>query len=126
MQRQPTADVLKRAIRAKICTACYQRPAGSESLSSEVPRDCEPLCPIFLNVPRLINVASVCADAPVSYESSLKELVCARCTLAPSSGEYCSEYNARTCPLSRYARDVLGLIQQIGLRREGPAPRSLQ
>ena len=126
MQRHPTTDVLKRAIRAKVCTQCYQRPAGSESLTSDVPRTCEPLCPIFRNVPRIIDLATVCADAPASYENLLKQLVCARCTLAPSSGEYCSEYNARTCPLSRYARDVLQLIDQIGLRRQGSAPSNLQ
>ena len=124
MQRRPTDDVLKRAIRAKVCPVCYQRPPGSEVLAADVPRECEPLCPIFVNVPRLINVARVCADAPVSYEESLKELICARCTLAPSSGEYCSEFNARTCPLSRHARDVLHLIDQIGLRPDAPGPSS--
>ena len=126
MQRHSTTDVLKRAIRAKVCTQCYQRPAGSESLPSDMPRTCEPLCPIFRNVPRIISLATACVDAPASYENLLKQLVCAHCTVAPSSGEYCSEYNARTCPLSRYARDVLQLIDQIGLRREGCAPSDLQ
>ena len=71
MQRRPTDDVLKRAIRAKVCPVCYQRPAGSESLADDVPRACEPLCPIFQNVPRLLDVARAGADAPVSYERSL-------------------------------------------------------
>ena len=75
MQHHPTADVLKRAIRAKVCTTCYQRPAGSESMPSDAPRNCEPLCPIFVSMPRLMNVAAVCADAPISYEESIKELV---------------------------------------------------
>jgi hypothetical protein len=126
MQRHSTDDVLKRAIRAKVCTTCSQRPDGSESLPPDVPRSCEPLCAIFTNVPRLIKIATLCADAPVSYERALKELVCARCTLAPSSGEYCSDFNARTCPLSRYARDVLQLIDQVGVRRNVSAPTDQQ
>ena len=47
----------------------------------------------------------------------MKDLICARCTLAPSSGEYCAEYMARTCPLSRYARDVLELIDAVQATR---------
>jgi hypothetical protein len=113
MQHHSTQDVLRRAIRASVCPTCYQRPAGSETDPPHVVRACEPLCPIFLNLPRLAEVAAVCAAAPVSFEQQVKELVCARCTLSPSSGEYCSDYVARTCPLSRYARDVLQLIEMV-------------
>jgi hypothetical protein len=122
MQHQPTHDVLRRAIRARICPTCYQRPEGTDFDPPHVARDCEPLCPIFLNVRRLVEVAAVCGSAPASFEQSVKDLVCARCTLAPSSGEYCSEYVARTCPLSRYARDVLELIDALQAPRTTAAP----
>lgn len=115
MQHQPIMDVLRRAIRAKVCTACYQRPPGSEALAPDVPRNCEPLCPIFASAPRLVNVAVLCARAPASYEERVRDLVCARCTIAPTAGDYCAEFQARTCPLSRYAREVLDLIEQVVL-----------
>jgi hypothetical protein len=115
MQHQPIMDVLRRAIRAKVCTTCYQRPPGSEALASDVPRACEGLCPIFVSAPRLVNVAVICARAPVSYEQSLRDLVCARCTIAPTAGDYCADFQARTCPLSRYAREVLAIIEQVVL-----------
>ena len=124
MQHLPPSDVLKRAIRAKVCTACYQRPAGSEALPADVPRACEPLCPIFQNVPRLFDVAAACAGG-ARYEDAVKQLACAQCSLSPSSGEYCSEYGARTCPLSRYARDVLQLIEQVvPAAAPRPSPRA--
>lgn len=117
MERHTTDDVLRRAVRARVCPTCYQRPKGSDFDPPHVARTCEPLCPIFLNLPRLVEVAAVCASAPVSFEQSVKDLICARCTLAPSSGEYCAEYMARTCPLSRYARDVLELVDAVQATR---------
>ena len=117
MERHTTDDVLRRAVRARVCPTCYQRPKGRDFDPPHVARTCEPLCPIFLNLPRLVEVAAVCASAPVSFEQSVKDLICARCTLAPSSGEYCAEYMARTCPLSRYARDVLELVDAVQATR---------
>ena len=117
MQRQTTDDVLRRAVRGRVCPTCYQRPKGSDFDPPHVARNCEPLCPIFLNLPRLVEVAAVCASARFAFEQSVKDLICARCTLAPSSGEYCAEYMARTCPLSRYARDVLELIDAVQVAR---------
>jgi hypothetical protein len=117
MQRHTTDDVLRRAVRGRVCPRCYQRPKGSDFDPPHVARNCEPMCPIFLNLPRLAEVAAVCASAPVAFERSVKDLVCARCTLAPSSGEYCAEYMARTCPLSRYVRDVLELIDAVQAAR---------
>ena len=76
-----------------------------------------------MNLPRLVDVAAVCASAPVAFEREVKDLICARCTLAPSSGEYCAEYTARTCPLSRYARDVLELIDAVLATRTPTAAR---
>ena len=117
MQHHTTDDVLRRAVRGRVCPTCYQRPKGSDFDPPHVARNCEPLCPIFLNLPRLVEVAAVCAAAPIAFEHSVKDLICARCTLAPSSGEYCAEYMARTCPLSRYARDVLELIDTVQATR---------
>jgi hypothetical protein len=116
MQHHAMSDVLVRGIRARVCTQCYQRPPGSELDPPEVARNCEPTCPIFLNLRQLVDVAAVCGSAPASFEQSVKELICGRCTLAPSSGEYCIEYMTRTCPLSRYAAEVIRLIDAVQVR----------
>ena len=120
MRHHETEDVLKRAIRGRVCSRCYQRPKGSELDPPHAARNCEPLCPIFLNLSRLVEVAAVCASAPAAFEQTVKDLICARCTLAPSSGEYCAEYVVRTCPLSRYTRDVLEMIDAVQAARNGP------
>jgi hypothetical protein len=111
MQHHETFDVIKCAIRAKICPRCHQRPPGSEALGPHQPRVCEPRCPVFLNLSRIVEIAT--GNSGESYERAVKSLICEPCTLAPSSGEFCSEYLTRTCPLSCYARDVLGLVEQI-------------
>jgi hypothetical protein len=49
----PTLDMLKRALRVKVCASCPHRPAGSERLGCDTPRSCEAHCPIFLHLPQI-------------------------------------------------------------------------
>jgi hypothetical protein len=49
----PTLDVLKRALRVKVCASCPHRPAGAECLGCDTPRACEAHCPIFVHLPQI-------------------------------------------------------------------------
>jgi hypothetical protein len=48
-----------------------------------------------------------------SIEPALRNNVCNHCTLSRTAGDYCSELLARTCPLSRYALDVVQLLERL-------------
>src|SRR5438045_3712902 len=114
MQHESRHDVLRRAIRARICTECYQRPPGSETLSADEPRVCEPRCPIFLNVHSLGLVArKTDGEALPNYEQHLRNAICQHCTTSITAGDYCVERLTRSCPLSRYLYDVLDLIEKL-------------
>jgi hypothetical protein len=49
----PSLDVLKRALRVKVCATCPNRPPGSECLGCDEPRACEARCPIFVHLPQI-------------------------------------------------------------------------
>jgi hypothetical protein len=117
MQNLLTLELAKRAVRVRICPRCYQRAVGSDALGPDQPLSCEAKCPLFLNLARLAEIAIYRDPMLTSYEQAVKREICESCTLAPSSGEFCSEYLARTCPLSRYAQDVIELIQHLPSRR---------
>ena len=117
MQHLQLLDVAARAARERICTQCYQRPPGSESLHPEVPRACEPKCPVFVHLPKLLKMSHEPAAEP---EQIVRGAICQRCALSPSAGEYCSEYLARTCPLSRYSAELIAVLAHV--REFPPAP----
>ena len=114
MQHTPIQTVAARAIRAKVCTQCYQRPAGSEALGPTIPRSCETDCSIFRNLAKLEGIAAHVKDPGLdAYEQAVRKYVCQRCTLSPSAGEFCAEYANRTCPLSRYLGDVIEVLARV-------------
>jgi hypothetical protein len=107
-------DSILRAIRGTVCPICYQRPAGSEQLGNGVARACEGTCPIFVNVPALYRIAvHTDTSAPGAMETALREQICRRCTLSPTAGDQCVEFANRTCPLSRFSREVVSLIETL-------------
>jgi len=107
-------DVIQRAVRAAVCPICYQRPHGSESLPNSVARSCEGGCPIFFHLPALHRIAVVDdTSAPGALDDAVKRTICSGCHLAPTAGEDCVEYADRTCPLSRFAREVVTLIETL-------------
>ena len=113
--RKVTLHTIERAIRGAVCPACYQRPHGSEKLGNDVPRECQPHCPIFLNLPALYRLAVHSGEMtePGALDRAIKQTICPACTLTPTHGEYCAEFEARTCPLSRFAGEVVILIETI-------------
>src|SRR5439155_12674748 len=104
MQNLPTLELAKRSVRVRICPRCYQRAVGSDALAPEQPLPCEAKCPLFLNLARLAEIAIYRDPMLTSYEQAVKPEICGCCTLAPSSGVFCSEYLARPCPLGSYAQ----------------------
>ena len=115
MQHLPTLEVAQSAIREKVCTRCYQRPAGSEKWDHTVERPCQPTCTIFAGLPNLlIAVRKAAADA--SPDQIMRAFVCPTCTASPTAGDFCVEGAARTCPLSRYGGEVLQLLDDLRRR----------
>ena len=113
MRHMPTIDVARRLAREVACTQCYQRPPASEALGPEVPRSCEGVCPLFFNLPTLLGLARRVDDTPGACETAVRQTVCGRCRLTPTAGEYCADYAARTCPVSRYSAEVVAAIQRL-------------
>jgi hypothetical protein len=111
-QHNPKLNLMQRAIRAKICVKCYERPARSESWLPTQERTCEAKCGIFENLPRLIGIA-VRPDPPrTSLDVLVRNSICIRCTVSDSAGDYCASNLARTCPLSRYSQDVIDVLRR--------------
>ena len=118
MQQPANIDLMQRALRAKICTQCYQRPTGSETLDASTPRSCESTCPIFLNLPKLIGIShGVQSSRLQPYEQAAQRCICSECTLTPSAGEFCIDRLTRTCPLSRYLGEAVAIISEITAKR---------
>jgi hypothetical protein len=113
MWHLPLDEVAHRLARETACVHCSQRPPGSESLGPEVPRACQANCPLFAHLPRLIGIARQAGDRPGDVESAVIAGVCGACHLKPTAGEFCTEYQSRQCPLSRYSGDVVAGLQEI-------------
>lgn len=113
MQHLSQDELARRAVRAQICPSCYQRPPGSESLQPDQPRQCEPRCAIFQSLPTLQTLVARRDTKLDSVEQTMRNQVCNHCTLSPTAGDYCAESLARTCPLSRYAFEVVQLLERL-------------
>lgn len=114
MQNLPAPELAQRAIRSRICVQCWQRPAGSESLPPTQPRSCEPACPIFENLPSLHRIARAIKDDSIApYEQAMRRMICEQCEASPDSGEFCGDRTTRSCPLSRYAGEVVDVLEHL-------------
>lgn len=113
MRHLPIAETEKRLVREIACVDCYHRPKGSETLGPQVPRSCEGQCPIFVHLPKLVQLAGHIGDRPGETERAVKDQVCMGCGLSESSGDYCADYTARTCPLSRYSAAIVSRLQRL-------------
>ncbi len=114
MQRLPEMELAQRAIRTRVCTQCFKRPVGSERLSADRPRVCEGECTIFLNLPKLQQIAESIHDATMGpYESAMRDMVCQECAASPTSGDYCEERRTVQCPLARYAPVVIETLERL-------------
>jgi hypothetical protein len=124
-KRKLTMDSIERAVRGAVCPACYQRPPGSETLGNDVPRSCQGQCPIFLNLPKLYRIAvHKDTSTPGALDKQIKDTICPDCTVSPTHGEFCAEFMARTCPLSRFSAEVVILIETLREWQKRPTPSS--
>lgn len=114
MRHLPVLDVMQRAVREMICTHCFMRPAGSEALPPDIPRDCQSNCTIFMNLPDLREIAVEMSDQrPGVFERAIRNMICSKCHHCMSAGDYCAEHLAETCPLSVYGKLVLETLDKI-------------
>lgn len=109
-----TLDVLHRAVRAKICPDCYQRPMGSERFGPETPRNCESGCAIFVYMSKIEHILNTTRDSSLrAYEKGIREVICQKCHLSDSAGDYCTQWITRTCPLSRQAGEIVNVLETV-------------
>ena len=113
MRHLPLNEVARRLAREVACVQCYQRPAGSDALGTEVARWCESSCPLFAHLPALVALARTVGDNPGDCEQCVKNSVCNACHLRPTAGDFCAEYANRTCALSRYSGKVVAALQGV-------------
>ena len=109
-------DVARWAIRAGICTQCYQRPRDMGQLTPVQKRPCEGTCTIFAFLDQLAQMAAGVTSRPGEFEHAMRERICSRCNLSDTAGDYCAEMEARTCPLSRYTPRVLEILEDLQRR----------
>ena len=74
---------------------------------------CEGKCPLFLHLPKLARLANQVGDRPGECDGAVKDQICQGCILKESAGDYCPDYAARTCPLSRYSTAVISRLQRM-------------
>jgi hypothetical protein len=114
MQHIQTIEILKRAVRSRVCTVCFKRPPGSETLDAETPRSCEPQCAIFMHLPVMRRIVQEQSDRSIApYEDAMRELVCQHCQLTPTAGDYCAERANMRCPLAHYAVEVVDALESV-------------
>lgn len=115
MQHLTSIEIARRAVRSAVCPICPDRPAGSETADATTARVCEPECTIFLNLPKLIDLAGR-YDEDVTltrYERAMREVVCQQCATSPTAGDFCSDRTVAACPLSRHAGDVITSLERV-------------
>jgi len=107
-------DVARRAIRKEICTICSDRPACSEGQGPECVRPCEGGCSIFVNLPVLLRIVHrVHTPTLGGYERAMRELICQRCELSPTAGDYCGRRSDESCQLARYEGQVVDVLERV-------------
>jgi len=114
MQHLPQIELARRALRGTICPTCSQRPHQSESLPPTVARSCEPACPLFRYIDRLIVIADASAAGTAhDFDRAIRDDVCNKCCTVPTAGDFCSERFHGACPLSLYAGRAVAVLQAL-------------
>jgi hypothetical protein len=68
----------------------------------------------MLSIGTLLDAAGdTDTSEPGSCEHVIRERVCTSCRQALGSGDYCAEFLARTCPLSRNAERLLTALEKL-------------
>ena len=115
MQHLPPLEVARRALRASICPACYQRPPHTETLPPAFARSCEPHCALFEQVGALQEIAhgAEVDSSPVHLDVVIRDEICDKRCMHPTAGDYCGERLNATCPLSRFAPQAIAVLQVL-------------
>jgi hypothetical protein len=116
-------DLLKRSVRSVICPHCIKRPQQSETFGPNVPRQCEPECTIFANLPKLAKIAHDAAGMQCPpIEHQMLEQICLNCHADPLAGPECMRRLERECPLSVYLLEVMEPLERV-LESRAPVSR---
>lgn len=116
------SDVLKRALRAKICPVCEENRCEGRGDSAPVARPCELECPVFLNIEVLSNIARDAAGWSLTRQAPkvVSEICCQRCQ-RPAAGEACHDFFNLTCPLCRHSGRPVAILEAIAAQIRGGA-----
>lgn len=114
----PPREIFRRAIRREICAICDRQPTACKGQGPECVRPCEGSCAIFVNLPtlrRIIRQVHTPAQAvtQTGYERAIKNLICQRCELSATAGDYCANRSEATCPLARYEVRVIDVFERV-------------
>ena len=115
MQHLPPLEVARRALRASICPACYQRPPHTETLPPAFARSCEPRCALFEQAGALQAIAhgTEADSSPVHLDVIIRNAICNKRCYHPTAGDHCGERLNATCPLSRFAPQAITVLQVL-------------
>jgi len=119
MQHEKLLEVIRRAVRTEICPTCFKRGpledgTNSTTPSPQIARRCEPTCNIMLNLRPLQKLAQQSLhDDDLSLEDLILQNICQKCESDTTSGDYCRDRTTRECPLSRYAFDVMNILEKV-------------
>src|SRR4051794_40591052 len=114
MRNLPKIELMRRAVRQKVCTHCWQRPPGSESDPPDTARSCEAICTIFENLPQLAAIAHKTRNDPLPpLEMFVRHSICQGCEACESAGDFCHDRLTRDCPLSRYTEETIAALEPL-------------
>lgn len=100
-------------LRARICPHCQWRPQGSESLGPDEPRSCQAHCPIFLNLPALVQIARNLDPMLGSYGAAMHGRIWRLCAEHPIWPEPCVRCADHACLLCRYRKEVVETLRDL-------------
>jgi hypothetical protein len=61
-------------------------------------------------------------EAPeLSPDTLIRRAVCQTCRASLSAGDYCAEHLTRVCPLSRYAGQVIQILEDLQDKANEPS-----
>jgi hypothetical protein len=109
----PTLDLVRHTVRGTICPHCLSRPAGSEMLGPDVPRSCEPGCPVFESLPLLKRAAEQLDPMLRPRETSLRHLISRLCDDRKRRAGTGGGAATANCPLRRHAPRIARAIDSL-------------
>lgn len=110
MRRAQSLNVMQQQLRARICPNCIWRPEGSESLAPEIPRFCQGECPVFQNLPELMQTAQQMDSMLGSYQQTMRHRVSRVCKRIAASGHQSA---GQAGPLGRYRVKVIEVLHAL-------------